>query len=92
MKFKFEYHDNDERQSIIDEHSDKFLIEEQNITEGNFLIFSDVPNMVLETEIATQKEQLTQIKKGQVVTNQLIVENTTAQQDLLELLIEMGVI
>ncbi len=42
MVNKIQYTDVIDRQSKIDANVDKTLIEEQNITEGNFLIFSDV--------------------------------------------------
>ena len=42
MIFKIQYTDTVDRQEKIDANTDKTLIEEQNITEGNFLIFSDV--------------------------------------------------
>lgn len=37
-------------------------------------------------------EQVLELKQEQVLTNQAVEENSTAQQDLLELLIDMGVI
>lgn len=39
---KIQYVDQTERQSILDSNKDKVLTEEQNIIEGNFLIFSDI--------------------------------------------------
>lgn len=42
MNFKFQYKTVDERNEIISENNDKFLIEEQNLFEGNFLVFSDI--------------------------------------------------
>jgi hypothetical protein len=42
MEHKFEYKDESERKSILEANNSYYLIEEQNITEGNFLIFSDV--------------------------------------------------
>ena len=39
---KIQYIDQSDRQAKIDANKGKFLIEEQNITEGNFLIFSDL--------------------------------------------------
>ncbi|WP_297425776.1 hypothetical protein [Clostridium sp.] len=41
MEYKYEYKNQDERELIINNHSDLFLREEQNIAEGNFLIFVD---------------------------------------------------
>jgi hypothetical protein len=41
MDYKFQYKTEEEKQIIIKENSSKYLVEYQNITEGNFLIFSD---------------------------------------------------
>ncbi|WP_342505605.1 hypothetical protein [Sporosarcina sp. FSL K6-2383] len=41
MKTKVRYDSEEERDTILDEYSHLFLIEEQNISEGDFLIFSD---------------------------------------------------
>jgi len=62
MRKVIEYKTLNERQNIIDEHSHLFLIEEQNITEGNFLIFSDEPTS--EKTIYTQvpKEEFEDIE------------------------------
>lgn len=43
MLLKIEYHSEEEREAILQENSRKYLIEEQNIVSGNFLIFSDEP-------------------------------------------------
>jgi hypothetical protein len=42
MNYKYQYIDDASRAALITANSDKVLIEEDNITEGNFLIFSDV--------------------------------------------------
>ena len=38
---KIQYTDLVSRKTILDANTDKYLVEEQNITEGNFLIFTD---------------------------------------------------
>jgi len=43
MEYKHQYKNKEERDSILIAHSNLILIEEQNITEGNFLIFTDTP-------------------------------------------------
>lgn len=63
MKVKHEYIDFSSRDLIIGENSNLYLIEEQNITEGNFLIFSDtlIPEERPETEVerlAREKQEL----------------------------------
>lgn len=42
MNKTIQYDSLDERNIIIDENKNLLLIEEKNITEGNFLIFSDI--------------------------------------------------
>lgn len=42
MKYKIQYTDQEDRQAILDDNKDKILAEEDNITEGNFLIFEDI--------------------------------------------------
>lgn len=49
-KYSFQYTDEVERSSILDANSDKFLIEEQNHVEGNFLIFSDIKPLEIELQ------------------------------------------
>lgn len=51
MKYTCQYATQAERQSILDNNQDKFLIEEQNITEGNFLIFADEPSIPIEERL-----------------------------------------
>lgn len=43
MDYKFQYDTKAERDNLISQNSTKYLIEEQNISDGNFLIFSDEP-------------------------------------------------
>ena len=43
MRRKIEYYTDQERQQVLEANADLILVEEQNITEGNFLIFSDKP-------------------------------------------------
>ena len=57
MIFKFQYSTPEERQSVIEANIDKILIEEHNITEGNFLIFTDtlpVEDIAEETLLETK--------------------------------------
>lgn len=45
MKNKVEYTNQAGKQKVLDLNKGKYLVEEQNLTEGNFLIFSDVPSL-----------------------------------------------
>lgn len=43
MRYKYQYSDELERQALLEEHENMTLVEEQNITDGNFLVFLDMP-------------------------------------------------
>lgn len=59
MKYAFEYTTEQERENIINSNTDKYLIEEKNIREGNFLVFTDVKPLEVEiTELKTSNEEL----------------------------------
>lgn len=62
MNYKFEYKSQDERQNILNQNTDKFLIEEQNIAEGNFLIFSDVQPSLPKVQIIVKEDNLNSIQ------------------------------
>ena len=58
MNYRYQYQNSTDRQTILDSHKDKILIEDQNLLEGKFLIFSDVNP--IENQVADlQKNQLT---------------------------------
>lgn len=50
MKFTFEYETQEERRNIINSNLEKYLVEEKNIREGNFLIFTDIKPLELEVQ------------------------------------------
>lgn len=50
MKKTVQYDTDTERSDLIAEHSGLYLIEERNITEGNFLVFTDVKPIEAEIE------------------------------------------
>lgn len=59
MEVTVQYSDESERQILMSEHFDKYLIAERNIKEGNFLIFSlEKPFGVQLEELKTQNEAL----------------------------------
>lgn len=60
MLHKFQYDSETERNIIIASNSDKWLVEEQNIVEGNFLIFTDVKPSLSEIEEIKQRVDLTE--------------------------------
>lgn len=57
---KVEYFNAEDRKTLISKHKDKFLIEEHNIKEGNFLIFTDVKPVDLELQELKSQLQVTQ--------------------------------
>ncbi|AJK89347.1 MULTISPECIES: hypothetical protein [Lysinibacillus] len=73
MKYRFQYHTPEERENLIIGNKDKRLVGEENITEGNFLIFDDIEELIavprqriesLETSQADQDEILMQLMIG----------------------------
>lgn len=72
MNYKYEYKTEEERQSILSNNADKFLIEEQNISEGNFLIFSDIQPPQPEVKVLIKEEDLNEIKQNQTLMQQAI--------------------
>jgi len=65
MLYKIQYIDQSDRQTVLDANTDKILIEEQNIAEGNFLIYSDTPS--LEVQIAQLKEDNLIIREDSLI-------------------------
>lgn len=59
MNYKFQYNNDTDRENIILNNNEKILIEQQNISEGNFLIFSDTP---VQQKVLIEEEDLTEIK------------------------------
>ena len=76
MKFKYEYFNDEDRQSVIVKNSDKYIIEEQNITEGNFLIFTDVKP--IEIEVKELKVDINEI----ALTSAFMLEDTTTTAEM----------
>lgn len=60
MIYTFEYRDDVERDKIIADNSAKYLIEERNIKEGNFLLFTDSKPVDIEVRELKQQLQITQ--------------------------------
>lgn len=58
MVTRIQYIDQKDRQNILENNKDKVLIQEDNIIEGNFLIFSDTPRI---------EEQITSIKNDNII-------------------------
>lgn len=70
MKYTFEYKDNNERESILSANSNLVLVEEQNITLGNFLIFVD-------TSTAQKRLEEQELNSRVSLINQYLAQDTT---------------
>ncbi|WP_339276531.1 hypothetical protein MKY59_05880 [Paenibacillus sp. FSL W8-0426] len=60
---KIQYENQEDRQSILDEYKDKFLIEDQVLTEGKFLIFSDTKPIPPIVYISVPLEEFESLKR-----------------------------
>jgi len=96
LQYKYEFKTDEERQLIIEQNKELYLIEVQNITEGNFLIFSDTPNMVVEQEIMTHRDLISKLEANFMYDSMMkdlsIEESTNQQADLLYQLMMKGVL
>lgn len=57
LLYKFQYQNEEDRTNILANNTDKILIEEHNLFEGNFLIFTDTPR-IEEQIIALKNDNL----------------------------------
>jgi hypothetical protein len=69
MNYKYEYADETSRTALLEANSDKVLIEEDNISDGNFLIFSDV------TEPTGVADLVTLISQGVISLDGVLIDN-----------------
>lgn len=70
MKFIYQYQTDAERQDIIEKNTEKVLIEERNILEGNYLIFVDIAEADLLIQLVNENERL---KKSQAEQDEIIM-------------------
>lgn len=89
MNYKFQYQNDAQRNDLIARNSDKFLIEEQNIIEGNFLVFTDEAP-IIETVIVY--EQVKNEELMQLQQDNLILMDALAMtfEEVMMLRMEMG--
>lgn len=64
MKYIYEYENTTQRTNIISNNKDKYLIEERNVIDGNFLIFSTTKPLI---------EELEEIKNRAAATEDAII-------------------
>lgn len=98
MFYQFEYSDEAERFALLEAHADKYIVEERNITEGNFLVFTDVQPFHLEVkgrlESLEQEKMILQLALAETIEKQETdkVNNQVALAELVETLIIQGVL
>lgn len=63
MLQQLQYKNEEERLALLQDNLDKYLLEERNIEEGNFLVFSDVPNWFLELRETTATQKYNSLNK-----------------------------
>lgn len=62
MEIKVQYSTLEEREALILQYVDKVLIEEQNLLDGNYLIFGDEPRPTIKIYTQIDEEELNTIK------------------------------
>lgn len=67
MIYKYQYTDSEDRQTILNSNSNKILIEDQNIFEGNFLIFSDVKPLEMQLNEIKNNTDLIILKQEGII-------------------------
>lgn len=60
---KIQYHNEEDRAQVLSDNQGMILIEEQNITEGNFLLFSNEPLPIPEERIVVPKARLEELEQ-----------------------------
>lgn len=79
MRYKYEYSHEVDRQDILNNNEHLFLIEEQNITEGNFLVFSDEPVPERIVYVNVPEEDFKALKERQSATEMAVFQLMTEE-------------
>lgn len=74
MNIRIEYKTDEERQEIIEQHRDLFLVEDQNFLEGNFLVFSDKAPEPPKVFISVPEEEFESMKQRQDATDAAVLQ------------------
>jgi hypothetical protein len=69
VNYKYQYTDDASRTALITANADKVLIEDDNITDGNFLIFSDI------TEPTGVADLVTLIGQGVISLDGILIDS-----------------
>ncbi|MDI2588031.1 hypothetical protein OR571_13130 [Psychrobacillus sp. NEAU-3TGS] len=98
MIYRFQYTDEASREQIISLNQDKRIIEEQNIIDGNFLIFTDEkPSVTVvdeRLELLEQERLFLQIALAESIEKQEVdkINNQIALAEVIETLTIKGVL
>lgn len=94
MIYKYEYNKDDlnERQNIVNQNADKYLILEENITEGNFLTFSDVQPPQPEIQILIKEVDLKTLQDKNITLETQLAQTNADMQGLMDYLTQNGVL
>lgn len=79
MIFKRQYTTNEERELLVNENKDKFLVEEMNIQEGNFLVFSDTKPIYIEIEEIKSENVLLKSQNQAITERADFIEDVVAE-------------
>lgn len=82
MKIKIEYHTDEEKVTILNENKHLLLIEHHNLTEGNFLIFSDAELRPPIVYVTVPEEEFENIREQN--TDLMLAIAEMAEADALE--------
>lgn len=63
MEWRYQFESDIEREKLINENESLFLIREENITEGNFLTFSDEPLPEPVVYVSVPQEEFESLKQ-----------------------------
>lgn len=87
MTLKIEYQDEKDREAILEEYAHLYFIEDQNIYEGNFLVFTDVKPIEIEINELKQENIMNMIAMTEMYENnvQMEQENTNTMVAVTEL-------
>ncbi|NEZ47217.1 hypothetical protein FDF74_08345 [Clostridium niameyense] len=66
---KIQYANDEEKKVILLKNKDKYLIEEQNLVNGNFLIFSNVPVLENEYNLILEKSDLEKVAMAEAIVD-----------------------
>ncbi|MDW0112969.1 hypothetical protein QT711_07210 [Sporosarcina saromensis] len=79
MKITLEYKNADEKQTLLAEHSDKYLVEEKNLFEGKFLVFTDIKPVEIEIIELKQEIRISNAKNNALSERADFIEDVVAE-------------